>query len=310
MKIKKFDMNNKENKLLYKVPEDGGSEASDFKISFSLERILPDQALSIGSDRLSSAHVATAGMLAWDKGPMGKGTAGQAETFTCEEEERIQISGDGQMLSMTMGGGVRGFIRLLEMEAGMSMEVGEGVGASVVALVPVGGGCRMEYSGEALVCEDGCGLIMHLENREFHSLKLIPEHQNVKLISASGVFLSPYDFGKYVGVHFVERGEGYCRARLDIRQEHMNPIGTVHGGCLFTLADAACGIAASSTGGICTTVTSNIQFLNAAFRPQYLMAEAKPVKLGRKVRNFLVEIWDDKGLLICRVDFIFYSLRQ
>ena len=77
-----------------------------------------------------------------------------------------------------------------------------------------------------------------------------------------------------------------------------------------TLADAACGIAASSLGGICTTVNSNIQFLNAAFWPKYLIAEAKPKKFGRKIRTFLVEIRDDRDTLICTVDMVFYSLQQ
>ena len=108
----------------------------------------------------------------------------------------------------------------------------------------------------------------------------------------------------------MDRGGGAGKARLVIRPYHMNPIGTVHGGCLFTLAVAVCGIAASSMGGICTTVNSNIQFLNAAFGPKYLIAEAKPKKLGRKIRSFLIEIRDDRDVLICTVDMVFYSLQN
>ena len=173
-----------------------------------------------------------------------------------------------------------------------------------------GAGLELEWDGKKLECEPGSAIIVEVNKQEFLNLKLFPEKTGMSIACATRVLLKNHDFGKFIGVHFLERGEGTCKARLDIRPEHMNPIGTVHGGCLFTLADAVCGIAASSMGGICTTVNSNIQFLNAAFGPKYLIAEAKPKKLGRKIRSFLIEIRDDRDVLICTVDMVFYSLQN
>ena len=50
-------------------------------------------------------------------------------------------------------------------------------------------------------------------------------------------------FGDLAGVRIVEIREGYARTELEVRPELLNPIGSLHGGCLFTMADI--------TGGFC-----------------------------------------------------------
>ncbi|MDD3221046.1 MAG: PaaI family thioesterase [Clostridia bacterium] len=308
MKINKINLKNISNKVLFCDPENGKSE--DFRISFSIDELKMDEAVRFGGEGLSSYHILLDGEARCSYGDERWQELSPIETCTCEEEEHMAVTGQGRFFNMIMAGGVRGFIRIVSMDDIFNMRVGEGVGDCRIALMGFDGGFQLDWDGNSVSCEEGDGLVLELKRQEFCQLKLIPEKKGMRLISASAVLLNPNDFGKYIGVHFLERGEGTCKARLEIRPEHMNPIGTVHGGCLFTLADAACGIAASSTGGICTTVTSNIQFLNAAFQPKYLTAVAKPKKLGHKIRNFLVEIRDDKEVLICTVDFVFYSLQK
>ena len=46
----------------------------------------------------------------------------------------------------------------------------------------------------------------------------------------------------------MELDEGYCKGELEVTDQHMNPLGTVHGGCLYTLADTVAGFAAASCG--------------------------------------------------------------
>ena len=48
-------------------------------------------------------------------------------------------------------------------------------------------------------------------------------------------------FGNLVGVKIVEIREGYARAELEVTPELSNPIGSLHGGCLFTMADVTGG---------------------------------------------------------------------
>lgn len=310
MKIHKTLLKNIMGKSFYTYPDNTTAGDENFKLSFSVSQLKEERPEEFGGDTLSGYHVFLEGR---GRCSYSDGRSFEMESLkvrSCEEGERLCVTGRGCLFHMVMDGGVRGFIRTFKPEKMVSMRIGEGVGGCVMAFLGIDGGFRMEAGEEILFCEEGEILFLEMKQKEFSQLKLWPEREGMEILSANGVLLSPYDFGKYIGVRFLERGEGTCKARLDIRPEHMNPIGTVHGGCLFTLADATCGIAASSTGGVCTTVNSNIQFLNAAFYPKYLIAEAVPKKIGGKLRNFLVEVRDDKQTLICTADFVFYNLQK
>lgn len=55
-------------------------------------------------------------------------------------------------------------------------------------------------------------------------------------------------FIELIGIKIIEADEGYCKAELEVDDRHLNPLGTVHGGCLYTLADTVAGFAAASCG--------------------------------------------------------------
>ncbi len=310
MRITKILMKNMGDSIFYSHPENMTQEDENFRIGFSVNQLSEKEKLHFGSDHVSSYHILMDGQAESANGELGVRRIEAGQTFSCEEHEQMELSGEGHLFNMFMAGGVRGFIRSVTLEKEKKMRIGEAMGASALAFFGFDAGFCLEWGEEKYQCEQGSVVVVEIDKQEFSSLSFIPEKAGMSMICVTGVMLSNHDFGKFIGVHFLERGEGTCKARLDIRPEHTNPIGTVHGGCLFTLADAVCGIAASSMGSICTTVNSNIQFLNAAFWPKYLIAEARPKKLGRKIRTFLVEIWDDKDVLICTVDMVFYSLQQ
>ena len=54
-------------------------------------------------------------------------------------------------------------------------------------------------------------------------------------------------FAEFVGVRITKIAQDYAEAELTIRDELLNPMGLVHGGCLSTLADTTAGVAAAST---------------------------------------------------------------
>lgn len=56
-------------------------------------------------------------------------------------------------------------------------------------------------------------------------------------------------FAKTLGVHDEGADDGTAWLALDVREEHLNPAGTLHGGVLATLVDTAMGLAARSTTG-------------------------------------------------------------
>lgn len=89
-----------------------------------------------------------------------------------------------------------------------------------------------------------------------------------------------------------------------------NPIGSIHGGALFTLADVASGLAAGADGTKVTTLESNMHYLKAAFpgTTEYVRGTATIKKAGKKIRVVEVEITDDKEELLCIATFGFFVL--
>ena len=56
-------------------------------------------------------------------------------------------------------------------------------------------------------------------------------------------FRFPPPVAELIGFEFVYAREGSSRMELEVTEQHANPMGTVHGGILCDLADAAMGTA-------------------------------------------------------------------
>lgn len=65
------------------------------------------------------------------------------------------------------------------------------------------------------------------------------------------------------GIQISELRDGYAKVMMTVSSKHLNPIGSIHGGCLFTVADATAGAAAATCGKPVTTVDTNIHYLRA-----------------------------------------------
>ena len=95
---------------------------------------------------------------------------------------------------------------------------------------------------------------------------------------------------------------GEARAELLLQRRHVGPGGTVHGGILCDLADAAMGIAFVSTlrdGPSATTVELKINFLRPVWKGR-LFALARVVQRGRRLGFVECEVSDEAGRLIAK----------
>jgi uncharacterized protein (TIGR00369 family) len=93
--------------------------------------------------------------------------------------------------------------------------------------------------------------------------------------------------------------------------QHANPMGTVHGGILCDLADAAMGMAYASTldeGETFTTLELKINFLKPVWSGR-LMATGRIVKGGHTVGLVECDIHDDKDRLVARASSTCMTLR-
>jgi uncharacterized protein (TIGR00369 family) len=92
---------------------------------------------------------------------------------------------------------------------------------------------------------------------------------------------------------------------------HGNPMGTVHGGVVCTLADSAMGMAYAATLGADETFTTlelKINFLRPVWRTR-LTATGRVVQAGRSVGLTECDVVDDKGRLVARASSTCMTLR-
>jgi len=112
----------------------------------------------------------------------------------------------------------------------------------------------------------------------------------------------------FIGIKITDVKEGWARGEIEVKRHHMNPVGAVHGGIIFALADTVGGVAAWSCGQVVTTSCASIQFLNAALEPQKIIAEASALKVGKNLLTFDVRVMDEAGKLLCHATQEYYSL--
>jgi uncharacterized protein (TIGR00369 family) len=97
-------------------------------------------------------------------------------------------------------------------------------------------------------------------------------------------------------------GNGESRFRMEAGERHHNPMGTVHGGILCTLADSAMGMAFASTllpGETFATLELKMNFLRPVFAGE-LFADAKVVHRGRSVGMVECNVAAEDGKLVAR----------
>ena len=114
---------------------------------------------------------------------------------------------------------------------------------------------------------------------------------------------------EYLGIELIEVSMGGAIARMEVRDEHLNGISTVHGGAIFTLADFAFAVAANSHGRVTVAINVSISFMKAATRGT-LTATAREISLNPKIATYTVNICDDEGVLIAIFQGLAYRKRD
>lgn len=130
-------------------------------------------------------------------------------------------------------------------------------------------------------------------------------------IYAEGGALGPdaVDFKDKIGMVTLERRPGYAKCEIEIKPWHLNVLGVIHGGVLFSLADTVSGTAAAASGEYrVTTVSGNINYLRAGKNTSKITAEAVEVKNGKTFSVCDAKIFDDKGALLATTTMTFYHL--
>ncbi|MGH7313728.1 MAG: PaaI family thioesterase [Candidatus Rokuibacteriota bacterium] len=114
-----------------------------------------------------------------------------------------------------------------------------------------------------------------------------------------------------IGFTLTEVGPERSVIEFEAGPQHANPMGTLHGGVLCDIADAAMGMAYAATLGereSFTTLELKINFLKPV-RTGKLRAIGRVVKGGRTVGLVECDIVDDKDALVARASSTCMTLR-
>jgi len=105
---------------------------------------------------------------------------------------------------------------------------------------------------------------------------------------------------RLLGIKLDEIGDGYARVRLETRPEHLNFVGTVHGGVIMTLADSAFGYALNALHFPTVAAQFNTNFLNPVNPGKGLVAECRVLKAGKRTVMAEISVSDEDGTLIAK----------
>jgi uncharacterized protein (TIGR00369 family) len=116
---------------------------------------------------------------------------------------------------------------------------------------------------------------------------------------------------KLIGFEIEDIGDGRAVGSMAAGTQHHNPMGTLHGGILCDLADAAMGMAFASTLAAdegFTTISLNITFFRPVWKSQ-LRAEARVTNRGKNVGFVECDITDQNGKRIAAASSTCFILR-
>lgn len=132
--------------------------------------------------------------------------------------------------------------------------------------------------------------------------------QMKKIISGE---VSPPPIAELLGFQMVEVEEGMAVFEMEANERYYNPMGTLHGGVLCDIADAAMGTAFMSTlseNESMTTVELKINFLKPVWKAK-LRAEARVIKKGSTVGLIECHVYDEKRSLVAHSTSTCMTLR-
>jgi uncharacterized protein (TIGR00369 family) len=116
---------------------------------------------------------------------------------------------------------------------------------------------------------------------------------------------------KLLGFHLISFETGQALFEFEAGPQHANPMGTLHGGILCDVADAAMGTAFATTleeGETFTTLELKINFLKPVWNSK-LLATGKVVRRGRTISLVECDVLDEKRSLVARASSTCMVLR-
>jgi acyl-CoA thioesterase len=104
-------------------------------------------------------------------------------------------------------------------------------------------------------------------------------------------------FARENGIRVVEVRLGFARTEMTVEPRHLNSIGILQGGALFTLADLAFAVASNSHGVLAVACQADVTFFKAV-QSGTLTATAEEISRTRRLSTCLVRVTDQSQELV------------
>ena len=104
-------------------------------------------------------------------------------------------------------------------------------------------------------------------------------------------------FARANGMRVVEVRPGFARTEMTVEPRHLNSVGVLQGGALFTLADLAFAVASNSHGVVALACQADMTWFKAVTSGR-LVATAEEIARTRKLSTCVVRITDEAGELV------------
>ncbi|MEG1016002.1 MAG: PaaI family thioesterase [Bacilli bacterium] len=115
------------------------------------------------------------------------------------------------------------------------------------------------------------------------------------------------NFNSHNNITITKIENNYAQGVCKITKNSLNPLGTAHGGVIYSLADAVMGMAAASTGKKLVTQCSNISYFKSVTKGN-IRCDSTCLKEGKNVSVFDAKIYDDNNNLIAYGTFNAYFM--
>lgn len=104
-------------------------------------------------------------------------------------------------------------------------------------------------------------------------------------------------YAAMTGLEVLHVEPGRVDVRMPVTPGILNGHGNVHGGALFTLADYAAAAASNMLGTATMATNGSISYLRAV-RGGHVLAKARTVKDGQRMKFQVVELFDEQDRLV------------
>lgn len=104
-------------------------------------------------------------------------------------------------------------------------------------------------------------------------------------------------YSNYLGIKLIEVRNGYALCSAEVTENMLNFLGVIHGGFVFSLADAAFAAASNYENSLSFALDVSGSFLKSAEPGDILKSEAKLVHTTKRTGFYRMEVFNGSDLI-------------